>query len=514
MTTNYVNISVSKNFLVGTNFELRTDGLYSDTTITCLSGDSLFSSQVSIGDVLRFYNSETNYLDVVVKSVSSNTVLIIETDAYEDNDGKTYQRYCNTGLSNGGDIDRNIFIRQELISFFEEDRDGKYLLSFMSGGRNRSSAKAMRLTNSPVSKLPHVVYTSASSLGLNDLTIPYNPRFIDNDFNIRVQIDTVAVAQVTTVATGADSSGSLHNTYFVLGEVDNINYSVVLNVKELENEYISIDSNALNLKNSQVVRVDINQGDTANTIASLIKTELDALDSFSASVSTNTVTITNATKGKVGSIFDPIADKTATTISARTLNYNYGALFDSASGFGSYNKNQKVKITTEGGIIDGVYTVQSNTSSQIIFKEPFPENEDSLKEKGDFSVDDLGSTSIIGGRTGFTITSNGSGSSVVGANDKFKVSYDRGATFPVTTVEILGDHVLGGSGNKTRGTNSGLGVINFKNVRNHTINDYWDFRIGPSFYIKVDNTANELLGKEEAVEKEKPIAKPGLLYNR
>ena len=164
MTTNYVNISVSKNFLVGTNFELRTDGLYSDTIITCLSDDSLFSSQVSKGDVLRFYNSEKNYLDIVVKSVTSNTVLIVETDAYEDNDGKIYQRYCNTEL---GGIDRNIFINHEIIPFFEEDRDGKYLIGLT---RNKRQAQLMRLTSTPVSRLPYVVYTSASSLGLNDLT--------------------------------------------------------------------------------------------------------------------------------------------------------------------------------------------------------------------------------------------------------------------------------------------------------------------------------------------------------
>ena len=93
-TNNYINLRIAKPYLVGTNFEIKSEGMYSATTVTCLSGDSLFSDQVSRGDLLRFSNSDTSYIDIRVKSITSATVLVVEADDDYDSTGKRYARYC------------------------------------------------------------------------------------------------------------------------------------------------------------------------------------------------------------------------------------------------------------------------------------------------------------------------------------------------------------------------------------------------------------------------------------
>jgi hypothetical protein len=507
LQNNYIKIILDEPYLVGTKFELKSGGIYEDTTVTCLSGDSIFTSQVYAGSIIVLKNNENSFIKLAVQSVTNDTTLVVENDNYDNVAGRTYKRAClkqeyeEIYLSNS-------FSAYGPRSFVIDPSDNKILLFGDIKGRFLDFYYDLfRL----VSLKPYVVYDPAGIRGLNDLTIPINPINVDGNTSIKIVIDAVAIAQVTTIATVADSSGNLDNKYFVLSSPNNKKYTVRFSIQENSYNNESVNPNLLSLENSNEIVVTINENDTANAIATTLKNTLDDHDDFSASVSTNTVTVTCATAGKVGNIFDPGPDKTATTISARNLNKNYAALFDSASGFSTvYQEGQKVTVTTEGGIIDGVYTIMKATADRILFKETFPENEDSL-EPDDFSADDLGSVTMVAGGTGFTITSNGTGSSVVGKNDTFKTSVDGGANFIETGKEILGDHVIGGRGDRTlaatRGNSAPLTVVNFKNIIGHTLNDAWAFIVKPGQFTKIKNSLEELLGLPE-----KRKGKPSDIY--
>ncbi len=99
-----------------------------------------------------------------------------------------------------------------------------------------------------------------------------------------------AVAQIETITTVSDVSGSLNNKYFFLPNANtNIIYVVYLNV-----DGAGVDPN---IQNTTSVSVAVSSDDTSIIIAGLIASAITALSDFSAVSATNTCTITHAATG-------------------------------------------------------------------------------------------------------------------------------------------------------------------------------------------------------------------------
>jgi len=105
------------------------------------------------------------------------------------------------------------------------------------------------------------------------------------------------VAQVSKVTAVADSSGSLNDAYFFL-------YSATNATKY----YVWINSSAAgtdpSIAGATGIEVTISDDDTASAVASAIQTAVDNVSDFSATVSSDVVTITNAANGYATGPYD------------------------------------------------------------------------------------------------------------------------------------------------------------------------------------------------------------------
>ena len=128
------------------------------------------------------------------------------------------------------------------------------------------------------------------------------------------------VQEVTKITTTADSSGSLSGRSFFINAIE-ADSTTDVGFKIVE-YYVWIDvdngSSDPSISGKTGVEVNISANDTANTIATAVKNALDALSNFSASVSTNEVTVTNANRGSVVDALDRSTGGTGFTISTTT----------------------------------------------------------------------------------------------------------------------------------------------------------------------------------------------------
>lgn len=101
-----------------------------------------------------------------------------------------------------------------------------------------------------------------------------------------VWMDVAGVSEITDIATVADVASSLNNKYFTLNS-PSVAYYV----------WYSDGTGVDPVPGGTAIPVVYTAGATADTIASLTQTAITALPAFSASVTTNTVTVTNADAG-------------------------------------------------------------------------------------------------------------------------------------------------------------------------------------------------------------------------
>lgn len=100
---------------------------------------------------------------------------------------------------------------------------------------------------------------------------------------------TEAIAEISTVEAVANTSGSLNGTYFLISS-PTVNYYV----------WLSTDGTGVDpeVATRTGINVDLPAGDsTADEVAEAIQAVLDAHSAFSATVETDTVTVTNAVAG-------------------------------------------------------------------------------------------------------------------------------------------------------------------------------------------------------------------------
>lgn len=131
----------------------------------------------------------------------------------------------------------------------------------------------------------------------------------------------MALAQeVTKITTVADVSGSLQSEYFFINAIEadsttDVGFKVV--------EYyvwfdVSSGGSDPSLSGKTGVEVDISTNDSASAVATAIESALDALSNFSASASTNVVTVTNANRGSVTDASDFNSTHTISTTTQGT----------------------------------------------------------------------------------------------------------------------------------------------------------------------------------------------------
>ncbi|TXH08953.1 MAG: hypothetical protein E6R04_09670 [Spirochaetes bacterium] len=139
-----------------------------------------------------------------------------------------------------------------------------------------------------------------------------------NSANIRVEPSIVTfgadVAQVQTIKTIADSSGSLNSTYFFLYAADGTKRYVWLNINSA-----GVDPAPAGFTGVSVAAAT---SASAATIASALQSAIDGLDDFTASVSGNTVTVTDVTQGYAPEMHDSNAAPTGFAFSTTTLGDN------------------------------------------------------------------------------------------------------------------------------------------------------------------------------------------------
>lgn len=120
-----------------------------------------------------------------------------------------------------------------------------------------------------------------------------------------------ATAQVQTITTVADSSGSLNSTYFFLYAADGTKRYVWLNVNTA-----GVDPTPAGFIE---VEVALATSATAAAIATALQTAIDGLDDFTATVSGNVVTVTDVTTGYASAMHNSSAASPGFAYSVSTL---------------------------------------------------------------------------------------------------------------------------------------------------------------------------------------------------
>ena len=131
----------------------------------------------------------------------------------------------------------------------------------------------------------------------------------------------MALAQeVTKITTVADVSGSLQSEYFFINAIE-ADSTTDVGFKTVE-YYVWFDVSSggsdPSLSGKTGVEVDISTNDSASAVATAIESALDALSNFSASASTNVVTVTNANRGSVTNASDFNSTHTISTTTQGT----------------------------------------------------------------------------------------------------------------------------------------------------------------------------------------------------
>ncbi|MBC8427377.1 MAG: hypothetical protein H8D97_00650 [Proteobacteria bacterium] len=121
--------------------------------------------------------------------------------------------------------------------------------------------------------------------------------FENGIYTVTVAGSAAAAAEVTDITMVADSSGSMSGRYFLIND-PTTEYFVWLDV---DNTSTSPDAAGKPLEGAGKtgIEVDISANDTADTIAAAVQAAITAEADFGASVSTDTVTVTNANNGDV-----------------------------------------------------------------------------------------------------------------------------------------------------------------------------------------------------------------------
>lgn len=153
-----------------------------------------------------------------------------------------------------------------------------------------------------------------------------------------------------TVKCYADTSKRLAGTYFYLYSTNNAtSYQVWFDVDS--------DPGTVTLTTGHTgVEVDIHEDDSANTIATALKNAIDALSDFTATVSTDTVTITGITSAR-----NPIDFNTGFKVATTRTQVGNEFLTTNSSGVMAWQSGSTLNIAKETLTWRGSYHLRSSS---------------------------------------------------------------------------------------------------------------------------------------------------------
>ena len=131
----------------------------------------------------------------------------------------------------------------------------------------------------------------------------------------------MALAQeVTKIICRPDEGGNKQSTYFFINAIE-VDATTDVGFKTVE-YYVWFDVSSggsdPSLSGKTGIEVDISTDDNAATVATAVKNALDALSNFSASISSNQVTVTNTNRGSVTDASDFNSTHTISTTTQGT----------------------------------------------------------------------------------------------------------------------------------------------------------------------------------------------------
>ena len=173
--------------------------------------------------------------------------------------------------------------------------------------------------------------------------------------------ESTAATEVSRVVTVADVAGSLNNKYFFLNAaLDATKYYVWFNVNSAGTDPA--------LAGYTAIPVALATGASANSVASAIQAAVDALAPFVATVSTNTVTITNASVGSTTDLSDgPTGSSTGFTLSVVTQGQTAGVW-----GWGSSKQFESVRDVAGKLVLHPVRLASTDVSADLCFWIAYP----------------------------------------------------------------------------------------------------------------------------------------------
>lgn len=152
-------------------------------------------------------------------------------------------------------------------------------------------------------------------------------------YPIPIKLDihiSASVAEIHTIKCIADVAGSLNDTFFYIE-------GIVATTLRRKQFYVWMNINAAGTDPSIAgmtgLEIAVATNATADTIATAIHTAIDAEAEFGSAAVTDTVTVTNADKGEIKTLFDS-AVPTGFTFAVTTPGYN--------PGYALVNSNKKI----------------------------------------------------------------------------------------------------------------------------------------------------------------------------
>ena len=162
----------------------------------------------------------------------------------------------------------------------------------------------------------------------------------------------VLAQEVTTIVCGADSAGSLGGKYFTISgmgsDFEQNDYHVWIDVASGSSEPSGLSSTG--------VEVDISSGASAATVATAVNSALDALGDFGSSVSTATLTVTNAVRGSVSDAADVDTSFTISTATQGTGTKNSNHTHPENDMAWFIQGNHLAVVTTKGSTATSVHS--------------------------------------------------------------------------------------------------------------------------------------------------------------
>ena len=127
-------------------------------------------------------------------------------------------------------------------------------------------------------------------------------------------------AEVTTITCRPDESGNKQSTYFFINAIE-VDTTTNVGFKTVE-YYVWFDVSSggsdPSLSGKTGIEVDISTDASASSVASALATALHSMANFTASIDSNTVTVTNANRGSVTNASDFNSTHTITTTTEGT----------------------------------------------------------------------------------------------------------------------------------------------------------------------------------------------------